>query len=88
MVMYINADKQITNTPSAIRAGYNTWTTVPPCGNWYQHTPQYYIDQWGNIQRWDQWNPPQLVHVPGGQYKGTPTRTGSFYLQNTVVNNN
>ena len=86
--MYINTGYQITNTPNQFTAGYNTWPYLPPSNNWYQHVPRYYIDHTGAVQKWNHWNPPQLLHIPGGQYKGTPTRTGGFYAQNVVVNPN
>ena len=83
--MYINTGYQITNTPSQITAAYNTWPYSAPRSEWYQHVPRYYIDHTGQVREWDQWNPPQLMHIPGGQYKGTPTRTGAFYAQNVIV---
>jgi hypothetical protein len=86
--MYINNSYSITNTPSVIKAGYNTWPYLPPKNDWYQHTTRFYIDHNGNVQAWNHWNPPQLLNVQGGQYKGTPTRTGGFYAQNTIINPN
>ena len=83
--MYINTGDAITNTPNQFTAGYNTWPYSAPRSAWYQHTPRYYIDHLGNVQKWDHWNPPQLMHIPGGQYKGTPTRTGAFYAQNVII---
>ena len=84
--MYINNSYSITNTPSQFTAGYNTWPYLPPKSGWYQHNPRYYIDHNGAVQRWDHWNPPQLLRVPGGMYKGTPTRTGGYYAPNVIVN--
>ena len=83
--MYINTGTEITNTPTSIKASYNTWPYLPPKSEWMQHNPVYYIDQNGHVRKWDQWNPPKIVNVPGGMYKGTPTPTGSFYAQNTVI---
>ncbi len=83
--MYINTGYQITNTPNQITAGYNTWQYYVSPSQRYQHTPRYYIDHNGQVRVWDQWNPPQLLQIPGGQYKGTPTRTGGFYAQNVIV---
>lgn len=82
--MYINTPTEITNTPNNIIAGYNTWTVVPQKNNWYQKVPVYYIDHLGNVRKWDKWTPPPLKHIPGGMYKGTPTRTGAYYVQNTT----
>ena len=83
--MYINTGYSITNTPSNFTAGYNTWPYLPPKKDWYQAQPYYYTDQNGQIHSWNHWNPPKLAKVPGGTYKGTPTRTGGFYAQNTIV---
>jgi hypothetical protein len=82
--MYINTGYEITNTPTNIVAGYNTWNYYTP--NWYQKVPRYYRDYTGQVQKWDYWNPPQVLHIAGGMYKGTPTRTGGFYAQNIVIN--
>lgn len=83
--MYINTGTQITNTPSNFTASFNTWPYYAPRDQWYQHVPYRYIDHLGQVREWDRWNPPQLMHIPGGQYKGTPTRTGAFYSQNMIV---
>jgi hypothetical protein len=83
--MFINTGYEITNTPSQFVAAYNTWPYQPPKSEWYQHVPQYYINHAGRVVEWDRWNPPQLMSIPGGQYKGTPTRTGAFYAKNTIV---
>lgn len=83
--MYINTGYQITNTPSNFTAAYNTWPFTPPRSQWHQSVPYRYIDHTGQVRVWNQWNPPQLLHIPGGQYKGTPTRTGAFYSQNVIV---
>lgn len=83
--MYINTGYQITNTPSQFTAGYNTWPYTPPRSEQYQSVPHRYIDHTGHVKVWDQWNPPKVMHIPGGQYKGTPTRTGAFYAQNIIV---
>lgn len=83
--MYINSGHDITNTPNHFTAAYNTWPYYTPPGDQYQHVTRYYIDQNGKAQEWNHWNPPRLIHVPGFQYKGTPTRTGSFFVQNTIV---
>lgn len=80
--MYINAGSQITNTPTRVQAGYNTWPYQAARGSWYQPTPYYYTLPDGSIQKWNSWNPSCPVRLPGGMYKGTPTRTGGFYLQN------
>lgn len=81
--MYINNGIQITNTPNHFTAAYNTWPYFTRDQN--QHVERYYIDHNGKVQVWNHWNPPQIVAVPGGMYKGTPTRTGAFYAQNTIV---
>ena len=80
--MYINDKYNLTCTPSAPIAAYNTWPQTAPRGDWYQHVPIYYIDQNGRVQKWSQWTPPQTVLLGGGMYKGTPTRTGGFYAPN------
>jgi hypothetical protein len=82
--MYINTGYQITNTPTAITAAYNTWPYLGPRSTWYQHVPAYYIDNVGRVREWESWNRPAPVYLPGGQYKATPTRTGSYYIQNVV----
>lgn len=84
--MFINTGYQITNTPSQFTAGYNTWPYNVPRSQRYQHQPYLYIDHNGQVQQWDYWNPPQVMHIPGGIYAGTPTRTGGFYAQNIIVN--
>lgn len=83
--MYINTGYEITNTPSQFIASYNTYPYLPPNGKWDGHVTRYYIDYDGKIKAWNSWNPPRLLRIPGGQYKGTPTRTGSFYIQNVIV---
>lgn len=83
--MYINTGYEITNTPSQIKAGYNTWPYTAPRSQWYQSNPKYYIDHTGVVREWNSWNPPQLVRIPGGMYKGTPTRTGGYYMPNTII---
>lgn len=83
--MYINSGTEITNTPSDFTAGYNTWPIVPPKSDWHQKVPVYYIDHLGYVRKWNKWNPPPRKHIPGGMYKGTPTRTGGYYIQNTIV---
>lgn len=83
--MYINTGYQITNTPSSFTAAYNTWPYSIPRNQWYQHVPYRYIDHNGQVRVWNHWNPPQIMHIAGGQYKGTPTRTGAFYAQNMIV---
>jgi hypothetical protein len=82
--MYINTGYQITNTPSSILAAYNTWPYTVPQNQWYQTVPKYYIDYNGNIKKWNLWNYPTTYHIAGGQYKGTPTRTGGYYSQNII----
>lgn len=81
--MYINTGYQITNTPPP-QAAYNTWPYVGPVSSWYQHTPSYYIDNTGRVKEWESWYRPNPVYLPGGSYGGTPTRTGSYYVQNTI----
>ena len=83
--MYINGADQITNTPTNIVAAYNTWPYQVPENDRYQHVPVCYIDHNGQVHEWDQWNPPVTKNIPGGRYKATPTRTGSYYLQNTII---
>jgi hypothetical protein len=83
--MYINTGYDITNTPSNVRAAYNTWPYVS--STWYQHVPTYYIDNVGQVREWVSWNRPNPVYIPGGRYAGTPTRTGSYYIQNTILGN-
>ena len=80
--MYINNGYQITNTPSNIIAAYNTWPYWASQYTRYQHVPVYYTGADGRIYKWNSWNPPPLKVLPGGQFKGTPTRTGGFYVQN------
>lgn len=82
--MYINTGYQITNTPSNVRASYNTWPYVGPVSSWDQRVPTYYIDNLGQVREWCNWSSPTPVYLPGGQYKATPTRTGSFYVQNRM----
>lgn len=83
--MYINTSYHITNTPNQITAAYNTWPYSLPQSQWYQKTPYYYTDHKGNIKIWNNWNPPNVINIKGGRYKGTPTRTGSYYLQNQII---
>lgn len=83
--MYINTGYQITNTPTKIVAGYNTWQYNVPVRSMYQKTPYYYTDHNGNIRTWNEWAYPRLMHIQGGTYAGTPTRTGSYYLQNVII---
>lgn len=83
--MYINSPNCITNTPSNFTASYNTWTYVPNSNMWYQKVPYHYINHEGKVKIYNSWNPPEVKHISGGQYKGTPTRTGSFYIKNTIV---
>ena len=83
--MYINTGTEITNTPNVIKAGYNTWPYYAPKADWYQPVSTTFTDVYGNRQEWNSWNPPKLINIPGGMYKGTPTRTGGFYIQNTIV---
>jgi len=81
--MYINTGTEITNTPNVIKAGYNTWTYNTR--DWYQPVATHFTDVNGQSQEWKSWNPPKLINIPGGMYKGTPTRTGGFYVQNTII---
>lgn len=83
--MYVNTGNEITNTPTNITAAYNTWQYNVPRGDEYQHVPRKYVDHEGKIREWKSWDPPKLMAIPGGQYKGTPTRTGAFYVQNVVI---
>lgn len=83
--MYINTGYEITSTPTNIKAAYNSWQYSAPRSDWYQHVPKYYIDHTGAVREWNKWNPPQLMRIPGGMYKGTPTRTGGFYQQNVII---
>ena len=83
--MFINTGTEITNTPTVVQAGYNTWPYQINGPQRYQAVPRYYIDHLGRVQKWANWNPPQVVAIPGGQYKATPTRTGAFYAQNVIV---
>lgn len=83
--MYINTGYQITNTPTAIRSGYNTWPYVGPRSTWDQRTGRKYIDHNGNVRTWTEWSVPVPMYLPGGQFKGTPTRTGGYYQQNVII---
>jgi hypothetical protein len=83
--MYINEAYNITNTPSGITAGYNTWPYYAPKPAWFQSSPRYYIDVNGYVREWNSWSRAQTIAIPGGQYKGTPTRTAPFYAQNTII---
>jgi len=83
--MYINTGYEITNTPSNFKAGYNTSVYNAPHADWYERNERYYIDAEGNVQTWDSWNPPVTMQLPGGMWKGTPTRTGGYYTQNTII---
>jgi hypothetical protein len=83
--MYINEAYNITNTPSGFTAAYNTWPYYAPRSAWFQSSPRYYVDVNGNVREWNSWSRARTVSVPGGQYKGTPTRTGPFYAQNTIT---
>ena len=83
--MYLNDGAQITNTPSGIRAAYNTLTFVPSSQSAaYRRIPRTYVDSHGQTQEWKSWSPPNLVHVPGGTYASTPNATGAYYYKNTV----
>lgn len=86
--MYINTGYTITNTPPPQPAAYNTWPYVGPQSSWYQPVPTYYIDHHGRTREWVSWNKPTPVYLPGGQYKATPTRTGSYYMQNVIYEPN
>jgi len=85
--MYINGGYYITNTPTGITASYNTWTYSAPHSQWYQHQPRYYIDHLGNVREWNKWSYPSAVNIQGVQWKGTPTRTGAYTAQNTIIKN-
>jgi len=78
--MYLNDGNTITNTPSSFNPIYNTWPYQPPKNAWYQFREEYRIDQNGNIIKYTV-NSPGLLNIPGGQFKATPTRTGSFYVR-------
>lgn len=78
--MYLYDGHTITNTPSSFNPVYNTWPYQPPKNAWYQFKEEYRIDQYGNIVKYT--TAPQ--NLMGGQFKATPTRTGSFYVRNTV----
>ena len=84
--MFINERYSITNTPLP-RAGYNTWPYLPRQSAWYQRVPTYYTDHNGVTRVWDSWEQPRQVAIPGGLYNGTPTRTQSYYTQNTIIEN-
>ena len=81
--MYINSGSSITNTPQP-RGGWNTLPYTMPESLWYRPTPYYYVDHTGKVQVWNSLTRMPSIPITGGQYKGTPTRTGSFYIQNTV----
>jgi len=84
--MYLNDGAQITNTPSGIKAAYNTLTFVPGSdAGAYYHVPRPYTDSTGHTRYWNSWNSPALVHLPGGTYSSTPTSTGAYYYRNTVT---
>lgn len=83
--MYINTGYQITNTPTVVSAGYNTWPYSMPQSTWNQHVARYYVDHNGNIQSWNSWDTPVPMYLPGGMYNGTPTRTGGYYQQNVII---
>ena len=83
--MYINDKWNITNTPTKINAAYNTWTHNVRGQARYQSVPRYFIDHLGNVQKWDKWENPKTTKVCGGRFKATPTRTGSFYIQNVII---
>jgi hypothetical protein len=82
--MYINNGYEITNTPSNIQAAYNTWPYNVPQNAMYQRVPTYFIDHNGYVREWVSWKNPQQIRLPGGTFSGTPTRTGSYYAQNTT----
>lgn len=80
--MYLYTKWSITNTPSNTRAAYNTWTYQTDYR--YQHVPQSFVDAAGNRVQWNEWYSPPMVAAPRGAWCGTPTRTGSYYVQNVV----
>lgn len=86
--MYFNDGVQITNTPSGIRAAYNTLTFVPNSSDAaYYKVPRTYTDISGHTKEWKSWNTPRLVHIAGGTFSSTPNATGAYYYKNTVFEN-
>lgn len=83
--MYINSGTQITNTPTKITAAYNTWPYQVPKSQRYQHLPRYYIDSQGYMRVYNSFKTAPVQFIPGGIYKATPTRTGSFYQPNVII---
>jgi len=81
--MYINDGLTITNTPTA-KAAYNTWQYQANPKSWYQHVPSYYTDNNGQIHEIIKWGNACYKVLPGGMYKGTPTRTGGWYQKNYI----
>jgi len=79
--MYLNDGNCITNTPNT-SAAYNTWVYNTP--NIYQRVPSYYTDEYGNRHEVLRWGSQCFKRLPGGMYKATPTRTGSWYQENYV----
>ena len=81
--MYINTGSFITNTPVP-RASWDTLPYNIPQNKWYTSNPYFYIDINGNVKSWNSFSRPVSTLVPGGRYKATPTRTGSYYVQNSL----
>lgn len=87
--MYINDGSTITNTASNFsRSSYDTLPYNVPERFWYNTNPYYYTDANGNVKVWNSLgsHSHQVQAIPGGRYCGTPTRTGSYFIQNTIPN--
>jgi hypothetical protein len=83
--MFISDGLQITNTPSVIRAAYNTYPYIPANGLIYQPISKQYTDEHGRQQTWSSWKQAPIKCIGGGYIGATPTRTGSFTVRNNVV---
>ena len=81
--MYINTKNSITNTPVP-RAAWDTLPYMIPQNKWYEPSPYYYVGVDGSVKVWNSFSRPISTPLMGGQYKATPTRTGSFYVQNSA----
>lgn len=79
--MYLNDGNTITNTPN-VSAVYNTYPFVPQPSTWYDRKPMKYVDAEGQVHQAYQLGNACYQILPGGMYKGTPTRTGSWYQLN------
>jgi hypothetical protein len=85
--MYLNDGQQITSTPTAIRAAFNTLPIVPKTvGQAYYHVPRPYTDEHGITRYYHSWNAPKVQIAPNyGTICATPTTRGAYFVRNTAI---